>query len=67
VHPETNSQSARTFDNPPKKANNNLTVKAHAKGSQIAMEFGAFSWRSALFEPIASTDQAPGCLRPAFV
>jgi hypothetical protein len=67
VHPEPNRQSVRTFDNLPKKANNNLTVKAHADGSQIAMEFGPFSWRSALFEPIASADQAPSCRRPAFI
>jgi hypothetical protein len=64
VHPEPNRQSARTFDNLPKKANDNLTVKAHAKGSEIAMKFGPFSWRSALFESIASTDQAHGCRLP---
>jgi hypothetical protein len=67
VHPEPNRQSVRTFDNLPKKANNDLTVKVHADGSQIAMEFGAFSWRSALFEPIASADQTPSCRRPAFI
>jgi hypothetical protein len=64
VHPEPNRQSVRTFDNLP---NNNLTVKVHADGSQIAMEFGPFSWRSALFEPIVSADQAPSCRRPAFI
>ena len=67
MHPEPNRQSVRTFDNLPKKANNKPTVKAHTDGSQIAMEFGAFSWRSALFEPIASADQAPSCRRPAFI
>jgi hypothetical protein len=59
VHPEPNRQSVRTFDNLPKKTNNNLTVKAHADGSQIAMEFGPFSWRSAPAEPIGDTNKLP--------
>ena len=67
MHPEPIRQSVRTFDNLPKKPDNKLTVKVHADGSQIAMEFGPFSWRSALFEPIVSADQAPSCRRPAFI
>jgi hypothetical protein len=67
VHPEPIRQTVRTFDNLPKKANNKPTVKAHADGSQAAMESGPFTWRSALSEPIRCTDQAPSYRRYASI
>ncbi len=59
MQPETISQTVRLFEEQPDKAKSNPTVKAHADGSQAAMEAGPFSWRSDLPEPIGGTNQAP--------
>jgi uncharacterized OsmC-like protein len=59
VQPDTISQTVRLFEEQPEKAKSTPTVKAHADGSQAAMEAGPFSWRSDLPEPIGGTNQAP--------
>jgi uncharacterized OsmC-like protein len=59
VQPETIRQTVRLFEEQPEKARSKPTVKAHADGSQAAMEAGPFSWRSDLPEPIGGTNQAP--------
>ena len=56
---ETIRQTVRFFEEQPEKAKSSPTVKAHADGSQAAMEAGPFSWRSDLPEPIGGTNQAP--------
>jgi uncharacterized OsmC-like protein len=59
VQSETIRQTVRFFEEQPEKAKSSPTVKAHADGSQAAMEAGPFSWRSDLPEPIGGTNQAP--------
>jgi hypothetical protein len=67
VHPEPIRQTVRTFEYLLKKANDKPTVKAHADGSQAAMESGPLTWRSSLSESIRRTDQAPSYRRHASI
>jgi hypothetical protein len=59
VQSETIRQTVRHFEEQPEKAKSTPTVKAHADGSQAAMEAGPFSWHADLPEPIGGTNQAP--------
>ena len=56
---ETIRQTVRLFEEQPERARSKPTVKAHADGSQAAMEAGPFSWNSDLPEPLGGTNQAP--------
>jgi organic hydroperoxide reductase OsmC/OhrA len=58
MQPETIRRTVSLFEEQPEKAKSSPTVKAHADGSQAAMEAGPFSWRSDLPELMGGTNQA---------
>ncbi len=55
----TIQETLRLWQENPDKAKGKPTVKGHSDGAQAVLEFGAFSWRCDLPQPIGGTNGAP--------